>query len=86
MKIVKFMPNEIIVIDSSGNLLKGRSVDKGDIIFLENIANIDTSKYDMIYFLLGTFAGAYILIKNNKYRYIKCGSGVPIILDYTGTL
>jgi hypothetical protein len=49
------------------------------------LRKIDFTKYDYAYSLDDGFAGSYVFIKNNNYRFIKCGSGIPIINDKSGT-
>ena len=62
-----------------------------DTTFLEKVCHINVNNYDHIYYMNGLF-GAYLLLKNKifskhkNYRYIECGSGIPIISDTTGIL
>ena len=83
MKIVKLTPTEIIVIDSMGNTMNGSVINSRHLDFL-HFCNIDITKYNVIYFLNDKKAGSYFFINGDKYRYIQCGSGRPIILDHTG--
>lgn len=56
--------------------------------FLHDIADIDTSEYEYIYHLDNGWAGAYLLIKDinfKEYRFLECGSGVPITRDIKGS-
>ena len=49
--------------------------------FINNICDIDTNNYDKIYRLDDNWVGSLLFIKGNKYRFIQCGSGVPIIMS-----
>ncbi len=54
--------------------------------FLRNICDINPDNYDRIYKIDNNWAGAYLLLYQNKYRYVICGSGVAITSDITGYL
>lgn len=65
--------------------MKGSLATEKDKNFLRVLGKINTDDYDYIYSLDDGWAGSYLLIKNNNYRLLKCGSGLPIIGDTTGT-
>lgn len=54
--------------------------------FLQKVCKINTYNYDKIYKLNNGWVGSYLLIKNNTYRFIECGSGRPIVSDTTEKL
>ena len=83
--------NNILIMTTqiTFNGLKGKLINNNnnndEFIFLNKVCNIHTDSYDKIYKLDDGWGGSYLLIKNKNYRYIKCGSGKPIISDETGT-
>jgi hypothetical protein len=79
-KKIKYLSyNKIIFNDMNGELINNFE-------FLQKICKIDTTKYDYIYHINNRWTGAYLLVKNNNYRFIECGSGKPIINDTIGKL
>ena len=77
-KKIKYLSyNKIIFNNMNGELINNYE-------FLQKVCNIDTTKYDYIYFINNGWSGAYLLVKNNNYRFIECGSGNPIISDTVG--
>jgi hypothetical protein len=69
------------------NGLKGFLVVNHDkLMFINQILKINSNNYDSIYWLDDGWAGCYLFIKDNTYRFIQCGSGVPIVYDIVGTL
>lgn len=79
-KKIKYLSNNNIIF----NNMNGELINNYD--FLQKVCNIDTTKYDYIYKINDNWAGAYLLIKNNMFRLIECGSGKPIISDTYGKL
>ena len=81
------MDNKIHYIDTDTILfrnMKGKI--ETNMIFLNKVCNINHKYYDKIYKLDDGWTGGYLLIKNNEYRLIICGSGKPIVSDTKGTL
>ena len=68
------------------NGLSGKLISNDNKIFLQQICNIDANNYEYVYKLDNGWAGGYLFINGNKYRYITCGSGVPIVSDVEGIL
>jgi hypothetical protein len=69
------------------DIMKGYIMTKNDdLSFLQKICKIDTSQYEFIYKLDDGWTGGYFFLSGNKYRIIKCGSGVPIVSDKSGVL
>ena len=87
MFIYNYMNNKIYYIDSDNILfrnMKGKKL--VDMQFLNKVCNINCKNYDKIYKLDDGWTGGYLLLKNNTFRLIMCGSGKPIISDTTGNL
>jgi hypothetical protein len=68
------------------NCMHGYVAKNKDIEFLQRICNINTDNYDEIFHFDEGVAGCYLLVKNNTFRFIICGSGLPIIGGYEGVL
>ena len=65
------------------NKMKGQLMnDNTDfMLFVNKICRIDTKNYEYIYQLSNNWTGCLLLIKDNKYRFFECGSGLPLILS-----
>ncbi len=68
------------------NNMDGTFVSENNKEFLKKVCNIDTNDYEYSYTLNDKWAGSYLFIKDKDYRFIKCGSGRPIVSDRTGKL
>jgi hypothetical protein len=80
-KIIYLTSNKIIFKNMKGVLAL-----TSDFIYLQSICKINTNNYDSIYKLDNGWCGAYLLVKNNNYHFIECGSGRPIIAESYGTI
>lgn len=83
-KIIYTGPKTIKFNGMNGRLM---SPDDEDFIpkrhFLENyVNNFNLNDYSRIFYF-NDLAGAYLLVKSGEIRYIKCGSGIPILEDRT---
>ncbi len=68
------------------NNMDGTFVSESNKEFLKKVCNIDTNDYEYSYTLDDKWAGSYLFIKDKDYRFIKCGSGRPIVTNRTGKL
>lgn len=85
MNILELTPTGI-VIDVNGKTLHGNIANNDCIQFIKLILNIDPTIYEHIYRINDTWAGAYLFLSENNYRYVICGSGRPIIADRIGEI
>ena len=83
MSIQYLSNNKIIFNGMDGTLMND---DKRFMEYLHIICGIDTDPYDNIYKLNDNWAGNILFIKDNTYRLVVCGSGIPIFSEKTGTL
>ena len=75
--------NQILFDGMEGQLMNNNSE---YLEFINRIYHIDSSQYDFIYRLYNNWAGCILLVKDNQYRYITCGSGRPIVDESFGEL
>ena len=78
---IKYLKNNKIIFDNKNGILMNYNPRYIDFINKNNICEIDTSSYDYIYKIYDKWCGYLLLIKDNKFRYIQCGSRIPFLLE-----
>lgn len=82
---IKFLEYNKIIFDYNEKSFEGEFANSNDLKFIINeILKIDKNDYEYIYKLNNGWAGAFLFIKENTYRWVTCGSGVPILSNRIG--